>query len=154
VKRRFKTYAGKLAEPLKTEPLGGLEQWHLYETGQFRALDRYFREERKNLDRLLKHYEIKKWKPDRWYQLALALARDHVIGFRRRAKAGAKQKWDQDTVAALRRAVKNLRSSPSMSIASACRVLANREPWKSIAGNKSPSEALRRAYYGRSVRKP
>jgi hypothetical protein len=126
--------------------MGGLAQWNLEEDGDFRTLNRYYREERKKMVRLLLHYKIKKWQPNCWYDLALALARHHVPGFRRHAKPGAKLRWDAETLDRLKAQIHELQARRHISIAGACQILANREPWVNL-GRRNTAEALRSAYY-------
>lgn len=117
-----------------------------------------FNEDHEKLLLLCQHYNIKAG-PGRFYQLALALARDFYPAPKKR---GRKTKWTvemkDELVFEIERLVKP--DDPSHGVEWACRKLALREPWEAFLVSKEcsnfgpdPAEALRQVYFGyRNVR--
>lgn len=109
-------------------------------------------EDTQKLLELCKIFEISEG-PNQWFNLALALAREH---YPTPDKRGAKNKWDPTVRALLIAEVKRKLSQPSgndKSVAWACGRLAMQEPWKALVATKgsgvpssNPAASLKRAY--------
>lgn len=87
--------------------------------------------------------------PDRYFNLALALARKHYVGFQQRVPAG---KWNDLTrgylVVEIERLTKDKRMRPGHSVSWAADQLARRDEWADFLGDggRDPGEALRVQY--------
>ena len=91
---------------------------------------------------LLDHYEIARDDPNRWIELSMWLAVNHVPGFEYSPK-GAPTKWGENEEFKLFSRVVEL-TKRGNSIRNACRLLAKKEPYKS---HSQSMEVLRRRFY-------
>lgn len=128
-------YAGDLASPIVDRPLGLLaseETVGAHETA-------IFVEELRRLELLRKQYNIAEGLGE-WFALSLALARDHVSGFRRVSPPGRKStsRGPLGLIAAYAViCVERLRAeNPRLTIVAAAKRLSSTSPWKE--GRKTP----------------
>lgn len=105
---------------------------------------------------LLEHFAIDPASPDKWYSLALRLAREHLPAFREAAKRGAPRRWDEVRLGYLHAEVDALKEA-GLSVEDACRKLSQVSVWAAFLEpsqkdaartlGPDPAEALRRAYF-------
>ncbi len=136
-------YAGDLASPIVDRPPGLLASEEAVSTHETAI----FVEELRRLELLRKYYSIPE-EPGEWFALSLALARDHVPGFRRVSPPGRKS-TSSDPLGLIAAyvfiCVERLRSDDSrLTIAEAAVRLSRISPWKE--GRKTP-EVIRTLYF-------
>lgn len=142
-------YAGDLASPIVDRPAGLLASEEAV-TARETAM---FVEEMRRLELLRKHYKIPEG-PYEWLALSLALARDHVPGFRRALPPGRKA-TSNDSLGLIAAyafiCVERLRSDdPRLTIVAAAARLSRTPPWSE--GRKT-AEVIRTLYFrGRESR--
>ena len=118
------------------------------ESKQLEVVDQWIKEDHKKLLLLCNEFEIADG-PQRFYKLALALARKHYIGFQERTPLG---KWTDITlgylVVEIERLTADKRKSPSHTASWAADVLASRPEWAEFLGGNAVDggEALRVQY--------
>lgn len=142
-----KPYKGKLNKPIiisdiqpKTDKIFEADTSKVL--GQFYADNSFvIKELTERMKLLLKHYEIESNDENRWYELALNLAKNHVPGFRVEGKSGKKTGWTPQAYAKLyfdvqreRLFAKNLNVA---TIGWACNRLIKKSPWKNFKINKN-----------------
>ena len=146
-------YAGDLASSIVEQPLGLLATEQQRVAHDMAMLE----EELRRLELLLRHYRVSDG-PDRWFMLALALAREHVPGFGRAQPPGRKPTSTGPLGMFAAYAVvciDRLRDAdPRLTIVDAAAALSEMSPWKQA---RKTTEALRVMYHrgrkdGRALR--
>lgn len=157
---RKSKYHGLLAEPIVAVPVSPSwnrlttpnptpEQLAELEEAMFAANSHNLMGIVDRVRELFEHYEITTARPEKWTQLAMALAHEHVPGFRvvRRAKPikrpGRPVTWSEERLVRLVKAVDETRSQLNLSIKAACGFLTNNAEWG--AAPASPRELRARA---------
>ena len=164
-KQLTKDYKGELKSPITSEtfpPYDLLcstvdEEQHQKLKEKYMALEsgRIMVAHIRKLFMLLDHYEVDQKSENKWYELALQLALNHVPGFRLEIKPVAKMtKWNPVSYAKLYFDVEGLLSSQrgkALSQTAACNILLKREPWnnflnKTAHEQSNPAKTLQQAY--------
>ena len=149
----MKPYRGTLAKPFDELKLGfGAIPSRVASDRVRKQLEQRQKEKFQKLLLLCDHFEIDRNDPQLWFRLSLALALEHVRGFKEIRKPGAKQKWTPfkklELKIAVDRKIKEAGKNRGKNVTWACSVLAKQEPWKALlAKDTKPVEALRHIYY-------